>query len=75
MEMPIDADKLKEQYEFWKERDKLVNLSTLATALGLSPNHLSELVGIGALEYVSRKPLHSSRSITRRVAIANINGG
>jgi hypothetical protein len=55
--MPIDADKLKERYEFWKRYEKIVSRAAVATALGLSPNRISELVGIGVLQYVSRRPL------------------
>ena len=55
--MPITDDELKERHAFWKNHDLIVNRSEVASALGLSPNRVSELVGLGVLQYVSRKPL------------------
>jgi hypothetical protein len=55
--MPIDTDELRERYEFWKRRDELVSRAKLANALAISPNRVSELVGLGVIQYVSRKPL------------------
>jgi hypothetical protein len=55
--MCITDDELKERHEYWKKYDVIVNRSKVATALGLSPNRVSELVGLGVLQYVSRKPL------------------
>ena len=57
IEMPITDDELKERHAFWKEHDQIVNRAKVASALGLSPNRVSELVGLGVLQYVSRKPL------------------
>jgi hypothetical protein len=56
-DMRITDDELKERHQFWKRYDKIVNRAKVASALGLSPNRVSELVGIGVLQYVSRKPL------------------
>jgi hypothetical protein len=55
--MRITDDELKERHEFWKRFDKIVSRAKVASALGLSPNRVSELVVLGVLQYVSRKPL------------------
>jgi hypothetical protein len=56
-DMRITDDELRERHEFWKKYDKIVSRAKVAAALGLSPNRVSELVGLGVLQYVSRKPL------------------
>jgi len=55
--MVITDDELKERHAFWKQNDAIVTRTKLASALGLSPNRISELVGLGVLQCVSRKPL------------------
>jgi hypothetical protein len=52
-----DADILKGRQEFYQGRDEIVTRSQLAGALGIAPNRVSELVGMGVLEEVSRNPL------------------
>jgi hypothetical protein len=52
-----DADILKERLEYYQRRDEIVTRSQLAGALGIAPNRVSELVGMGVLEEVSRNPL------------------
>jgi hypothetical protein len=56
-ESMADADSLKERLEFYQSRDEIVTRSQLAGALGIAPNRVSELVGMGVLEEVSRNPL------------------
>jgi hypothetical protein len=55
--MRMTDDELKGRHEFWKRYDVIVNRSKVASSLGLSANRVSELVGIGVLQYVSRRPL------------------
>jgi hypothetical protein len=52
---------LDERYEFYKQLGHtIVTRSELADNLGISPNRVSELVKIGALEPVSVDPLRYS---------------
>jgi hypothetical protein len=57
MAMRITKQELRERLAFWKRHDKIVNRAQVAAALGLSPNRVSELVGLGVLQFVSDEPL------------------
>ena len=46
-----------EKLAFWKSYDQIVDRTTIAKAIGISPNRVSELVGLEALDVVSLKPL------------------
>jgi hypothetical protein len=53
----ISPERWGEKIAFWQSCDNIVDRATVAKALGLSPNRVSELVGLGALDVVSLKPL------------------
>jgi hypothetical protein len=50
-----------EKLAFWSSCEQIVDRATVAKALGLSSNRVSELVGLGALDVVSRKPLRFAK--------------